>query len=124
MSDVQKGGATVFPFTNTVLWPEKGSAAFWYNLYKSGVGDLRTKHAACPVLAGTKWGIFVLFLTILQDCQSIEFSNVLFITIVSNKWLHLGGQEFVRPCSLQRDHPENQQMEDMNSMSEDEEWIP
>lgn len=56
MNDVEKGGATVFPFLNVALWPIKGAAAFWYNLHKSGVGDMRTKHAGCPVLAGNKWG--------------------------------------------------------------------
>lgn len=56
MSDVEKGGATVFPKLNLTLWPEKGSAVFWYNLKKSGDGDLRTQHAACPVLVGSKWG--------------------------------------------------------------------
>ena len=28
----------------------------WYNLMQSGDGDMRTRHAACPVLAGIKWG--------------------------------------------------------------------
>lgn len=29
---------------------------FWYNLLRSGEGDYRTRHAACPVLVGCKWG--------------------------------------------------------------------
>jgi hypothetical protein len=29
---------------------------FWYNLHRNGEGDDLTRHAACPVLAGTKWG--------------------------------------------------------------------
>lgn len=41
---------------------------------RSGEGDLRTRHAACPVLLGIKW--------------------------VSNKWIHEAGQEFRRPCGL------------------------
>ncbi|XP_055380893.1 prolyl 4-hydroxylase subunit alpha-1 [Condylostylus longicornis] len=78
MSDVKQGGATVFPNIRTAVWPKKGSAAFWFNLFASGEGDYRTRHAACPVLAGTKW--------------------------VSNKWIHERGQEFRRPCTLEPDH--------------------
>ncbi|CAG0885523.1 unnamed protein product [Darwinula stevensoni] len=56
MSDVSAGGATVFPELRLSLWPQKGSSAFWFNLHKSGEGDMKTRHAACPVLAGSKWG--------------------------------------------------------------------
>ena len=34
----------------------QGTAVFWYNLFSSGEGDYRTRHAACPVLVGNKWG--------------------------------------------------------------------
>lgn len=34
----------------------QGTAVFWYNLFRSGEGDYRTRHAACPVLVGSKWG--------------------------------------------------------------------
>uniref|UniRef100_A0A4W5MSB3 procollagen-proline 4-dioxygenase n=1 Tax=Hucho hucho TaxID=62062 RepID=A0A4W5MSB3_9TELE len=74
MSDVEAGGATVFPDFGAAIYPKKGTAVFWYNLFRSGEGDYRTRHAACPVLVGCKW--------------------------VSNKWIHERGQEFRRPCGL------------------------
>lgn len=43
-------------------------------MLRSGEGDLRTRHAACPVLLGIKW--------------------------VSNKWIHEKGQDVYRPCGL------------------------
>ncbi|GAB6027770.1 hypothetical protein CHUAL_002006 [Chamberlinius hualienensis] len=75
MSDVPAGGATVFPHINVALWPKKGAAAFWYNLFKNGEGNMLTRHAACPVLAGSKW--------------------------VANKWFHERGQELRYPCGIQ-----------------------
>ncbi|CAG5107262.1 Similar to phy-2: Prolyl 4-hydroxylase subunit alpha-2 (Caenorhabditis elegans) [Cotesia congregata] len=81
MSDVEQGGGTVFTAINISLWPKKGSAAFWYNLKPNGEGDYKTRHAACPVLTGSKW--------------------------VANKWLHERGQEFLRPCTLENQPPDD-----------------
>lgn len=74
MTDVEAGGATVFPYVGARVMPKKGDAVFWHNLLQSGEGDFRTRHAGCPVLKGWKW--------------------------VSNKWIHEYGNEFRRPCSL------------------------
>ena len=36
VSEVEQGGATVFPHLGISLWPERGAAAFWYNLHRNG----------------------------------------------------------------------------------------
>uniref|UniRef100_A0A0N4ZCK5 procollagen-proline 4-dioxygenase n=1 Tax=Parastrongyloides trichosuri TaxID=131310 RepID=A0A0N4ZCK5_PARTI len=74
MSQPERGGATVFTDLGLPQFPVHHDALFWYNLKRSGEGDVRTRHAACPVLTGVKW--------------------------VSNKWIHERGQEFTRPCGL------------------------
>lgn len=74
MSDVLKGGDTVFPYAKVRVAAKKGTAAFWFNLRSSGEDDYYTRHAACPVLLGNKW--------------------------VANKWIYEFGQEFKRPCEL------------------------
>jgi hypothetical protein len=59
MSDVAQGGATVFTKLGLSVFPQRGAAAFWLNLHASGEGDLATRHAACPVLRGSKWGRYL-----------------------------------------------------------------
>ncbi|KAL1460907.1 hypothetical protein WDU94_012843 [Cyamophila willieti] len=59
LSDVQLGGATIFPFFNLTVPARKGKAIFWYNIHTSGENDFRMAHAACPVLLGYKWSEFL-----------------------------------------------------------------
>lgn len=72
LSDVEKGGGTVFPFLNLRVLPRKGAAVFWHNLSPCGAYDFLTRHSACPVLLGSKW--------------------------VANAWIREHGNEFRRPC--------------------------
>ena len=55
--DTQAGGHTAFvynQFEGTVE-PNKGSAAFWINLFSCHTMDRRSRHGGCPVLKGSKW---------------------------------------------------------------------
>lgn len=76
MNDVSEGGWTVFPRLGVGVAPQKGSAIFWWNLLPSGKGDERTLHAACPVLRGTKWGMYTQTVKVLP-CNSIRQSGAL-----------------------------------------------
>ena len=58
LDDPEAGGATVWPFLGVNIFPEKGSAVWWFNTKSDSVPDLETKHAACPVLLGQKWSKF------------------------------------------------------------------
>ncbi|KAH8384244.1 hypothetical protein KR200_009053 [Drosophila serrata] len=77
LSDVEQGGYTVFPKLNVFLPPIKGAMVMWHNLHRSLDVDVRTLHAGCPVLVGSKR--------------------------IGNIWIHSGYQEFRRPCDLTSD---------------------
>ncbi|XP_067619708.1 prolyl 4-hydroxylase subunit alpha-2 isoform X2 [Eurosta solidaginis] len=78
LSEVEEGGGTAFPHLRVLVKPEHGSVLFWYNLHRSGEPDFRTRHAACPVLKGSKW--------------------------IGNIWVRERHQSLERPCELEPDH--------------------
>merc|ERR1712061_434073 len=74
LEEPEAGGATVWPFVGVYVFPEKGSAVWWFNTKSDSVPDPDTKHAACPVLLGQKW--------------------------IGNKWIGYAPQFKNRPCDL------------------------
>ena len=57
LQDTPAGGSTTFFKLNTRvnIWPTRGSAAFWFSLYRDGVRDPASSHGGCPVAVGSKW---------------------------------------------------------------------
>ena len=57
LEDVEVGGATAFadPGNEVLVWPTRGSAAFWFNLDRKGFRDQRLLHGGCPIIKGSKW---------------------------------------------------------------------
>ncbi|XP_053379782.1 prolyl 4-hydroxylase subunit alpha-1-like isoform X2 [Mercenaria mercenaria] len=76
LTDVEEGGATAFSKLDVSIAPEAGKAVFWYNLHPDGERNYLTAHGACPVISGDKW--------------------------VGNIWIKEQGQEFTRPCKLDK----------------------
>ncbi|CAG5114579.1 unnamed protein product [Candidula unifasciata] len=77
LTDVERGGSTVFNKLGLAVSPVKKMALFWYNAKPSGELDYTTQHAGCPVVVGHKW--------------------------VSNKWMWNYGNTFTRRCGLTPD---------------------
>ncbi|GAB5364554.1 hypothetical protein AAMO2058_000980200 [Amorphochlora amoebiformis] len=60
LSDVEEGGETYFPYINNIkVSPKKGKAALWPSVLdeKPMKKDPRTKHAALPVIKGSKYAM-------------------------------------------------------------------
>ncbi|XP_066288084.1 prolyl 4-hydroxylase subunit alpha-3-like [Branchiostoma lanceolatum] len=74
LSDVEAGGATVFPNLNLAVPAVKNSAVLFHDLKKSLAFEENSLHAGCPVLMGSKW--------------------------IANKWIRAYGNEFRWPCGL------------------------
>ena len=57
LTDTTAGGGTayIYPGVEGVIMPEKGAAAFWYDLFANGFRDGASEHGGCPVLKGSKW---------------------------------------------------------------------
>ena len=59
LNDVEDGGETNFPHLNLLVKPKAGTAVLWPSVKNDFVmdRDLRTEHAAKPVIQGVKYGI-------------------------------------------------------------------
>ncbi len=109
MSDVEQGGATVFPKADGHVKPKKGSAAFWYNLDASGEGQMITYfcfflYIRCS-FSGDKMTLHAgrsLFSLSMPLCIPFLLGCPVLIgnKWIANKWIKEHGQEFRRPCSL------------------------
>nr|KAI8737383.1 prolyl 4-hydroxylase subunit alpha-3 [Biomphalaria glabrata] len=87
LSNVQRGGSTVFTRVGVAVAPKKNMALFWYNFDPAHQKDDLTHHAGCPVLIGQKW--------------------------ICNKWIWTYGNTFRRRCGLTPDATQLDIEEDM-----------
>ena len=77
LEDTPAGGGTayIYPGYEGVVMPEKGAAAFWYDLHPNGFRDGASEHGGCPILKGSKW--------------------------ILNKWMYYFDNYQKFPCKLQ-----------------------
>ena len=72
------GGGTAFPNIGRVVYPEKGSLVFWYNMHENGTYNEDSIHAFCPVLYGVRSSKKLKKLLLLYIVSiHLEFKNVL-----------------------------------------------
>ena len=83
LDDPEAGGATVWPFLGVNVFPEKGSAVWWFNTKSDSVPDLETKHAACPVLLGQKWSKLPIELNLIRYAYWMKSSAFLIRILVT-----------------------------------------
>ncbi|KAL4224162.1 Prolyl 4-hydroxylase [Mactra antiquata] len=57
LSDIQYGGALIFPRANITVPLQKGSAVIWWNLQRSGKPSIRSTYHNCPILQGSQWAL-------------------------------------------------------------------
>lgn len=74
LTNVQVGGETIFNILGVSVKPVKGSLLVFRNMDKYGHSDPLSKHAACPVIVGSKWTLLTGF--------------------------RIGGNEFIAPCPV------------------------
>ena len=57
LDHTEAGGSTAFCMNGyeRVMTPEKGAAAFWYDLETNVLRDHNTRHGGCPIIKGSKW---------------------------------------------------------------------
>lgn len=83
LADTPAGGRTAYlePGYEGLVTPEKGAAAFWYDLTSELRRDKTSRHGGCPVIKGSKW--------------------------ILNKWIYAYDNFAKFPCQIQQGAPFN-----------------